>query len=194
MSNTRTQMLMEKARAAQPIDTFEEFTDEDTKQAHAMTKVARSGYGKLPVYKLTPSGCVRVQVAVQSVHEVLSSPKYSASCFDCGQDDCCAGKNDTVNDCPGRPPRLFRICPITSCRKKVYDTEPTGKFAMDEFDHSDRLDNDPNAIKDETYETSTPATRTKASMDMHLIGFHPAEATEMGVSRAREMPRLAVIS
>lgn len=186
--------LLAKARGAQPTDSFEEFADDDTRAAGMATRIARSGYGKLPVYKLTSSGCQRIYVAVQSLHEVLSHPNYAAVCFDCGEDDCCAGKNDTVNDCPGRAPRKFRICPIPSCRKKVYDNKPTGKFAMDEFDHSDRPNTDENAIQDDHYTESTPETRTKGQMDMHLIGFHPQEAMELGLSRPMETPRLAVVS
>ena len=194
MADTRAQVLLAKARSAQPEDSVDEFVDDDTKAAKAGVRVARSGYGTLPVYKLTPSGCTRIKVAVQSIHEVLLSPNYSATCFDCDQDDCCAGAGDTINDCPGRPARKFRICPVNSCRKKVYDSQPTGRYASDDFNHGDRAQDDPNAIKDDTYETSTPETRTKAAMDMHIIGFHPTEAMTMGLSKPRELPMLAVVS
>lgn len=185
-----TELLMAKAQSAQLIETVDNFVDNDTRETGSTARVARSGYGTLPVYKLTPSGVERIEVAVQSIHEVLTSPGYSATCFDCGLDECGPG----VNDCPGRPPRLFRICPVTSCRKPVYDSQPTGKHKVDEFDTSGRPETDKNAIVDDAYSLSTPESRTKAAMDLHLIGFHPAESMSMGISRPRELPTMQVVS
>ena len=178
----KSQMLMARARSAQPTETMEVFNDENT-DSNARATVARSGYGTLAVYKLTPTGVERIQVAVQSIHEVLTTPGYSAVCFDCGLDECGPG----VNDCPGREPRLFRICPINTCRKPLYDSKPTGKFKIDDFDNSGRPLEDKNAIVDDSYSLSTPESRTRAAMDMHLLGFHPAESLTMGLSKPRQL-------
>jgi hypothetical protein len=78
----------------------------------------------------------------------------------------------------------------------VYDTVPTGKFLKDEFDHSDRPEagSDPAEIKDDQYSKSTPESRTKTALDMHLIGYHPQEASDFGVSRPRQLPRMEIVS
>ena len=184
-------MLKAKARGAAVENVVEEFIDDDTKAANGKVTVSRSGFGKLPVYVLTPNGVVRRHVNIQSIEEVLRQPHYSAVCFDCGSDRC----SGEMNGCTGRPARLYRVCPVRSCSKSIYDTVPTGQFLSDEFDHADREDtgDDPNIIRDTTYSNSTPASRTKAAMDLHLIAFHSATAAELGIGRPAEMPRLAVV-
>ena len=199
MPSPKTLAMLAKARNAQPEDSTESFVDEDTVEANANVRIARSGYGTLPVYKLTPTGCIRVAVNVQSYSEVLMSNKYAAECFDCGRDDCLYATEIrgeiSTNECAGKPARLYRICPVRSCSKRIYDTAPTGKYLKDEFDRSDRADDgDENVIRDEEYSQSTPAQRTKSAMDLHIIGFHPATAMELGIGRAPEMPRLAVVN
>lgn len=161
-------------------DSTEEFIDDDTRATDAPVpaRISRSGYGTMAVFKLTPTGVTKIKVAVQSVAEVLRQPHYSAVCPDCGFAECGPGEND----CPGRPPRAYRICPVASCNKRIYDTKPTGKYLVDEFDHSGRDDgNDPNVIRDDSYNVSTPESRTKAMMDTHIVGVHPATAMEMGI-------------
>lgn len=185
----KTQALLARASSMGPEETAEDFVNDDSREQGTPAKVARSGYGTVRVYKLTPSGSVPIKVNVQSVVSVLAAG-YSPVCFDCGREDC----GDDVNDCPGRPPRKFRICPVTSCRKKIYDPQPTGKYKQDDFDNSQRATDDDNAIVDDTYSQSTPESRTKAQMDLHLIGFHAATAMEMGIGRPREMPHMTVVS
>ena len=188
MSRAREMLLAEAVNAA-ANETVEDFTDNETKQG---AKIARSGYGKLPVYKLTPTGSVRTVVAVQSIHEVLSHPDYAAECHDCGRNDCRSDRD--INACEGRPPRQYRVCPVNACSKRVYDPKPTGKFKLDEFDHSGRDMDDPNIIQDDSYTKADAASRTKSAMDLHIIGYHPATAMEMGIGRPQELPRLAVVS
>jgi hypothetical protein len=186
------ELLLARARSAQPEGTVEEYRDEDTGPKD-VARVSRSGYGTVPVYVLTSTGVTRRRINVQSIAEVLNHPDFAAECFDCGRSDCPA---EEINGCTGRPPRQFRICPVNSCKKRIYDPMPTGRFKVDEFDHSQRDDSDdPNVIRDDTYSgASTPASRTKTMMDLHIIGNHPATAMEMGIGRPAEMPRLAVVS
>ena len=193
LSRARKLLAAKNAPIQDSIDPFE---DEETRASGAAVKVSRSGYGWLPVYKLTPNGVVRIRVAVQSINQVLNSPGYAAECFDCGRDDCLfvtevPGEVST-NICAGKAKRQYRVCPVRSCRKPIYDPQPTGAFKDDEFDHSARDDSD--AIQDDAYNTSTPETRTKAALDIHVIGFHPQEAMEMGIHRQAELPRMAIVS
>lgn len=202
MGNSATELLKAKARSATPTAMEEDFSEDAQAaggDARLVARVARSGFGTLPVYKLTPSGVVRIAVAVQSINEVLSHPDYSAECQDCGRSNCMYYtqiKGEVSTDqCPGKPARQLRVCPVSSCRKRVYDPMPLGVFKVDEFDHSTRDDEgDPNIIRDEEYSNSTPATRTKAAMDLHVIANHPTEALQMGLSRPAELPRLQVVS
>ena len=200
MAGNNAAALLAKARSAQPEDSTESFVDADTQDSNAAVRVARSGYGILPVYVLTPTGCVRRGINVQSVNEVLSRPGYAAECFDCGSTSCMyrteiRGEIST-NQCAGKPSAQYRICPERSCSKRIYDPLPTGRFLLDDFDHSDREDDgdDPNVIRDDEYAPPSPATRTKSAMDMHIIAFHPARAMDLGIGRPPEMPRLAVVS
>ena len=50
-------------------------------------------------------------------------------------------------------------------------------------------DDDPNIIHDEAYETTTPASRTKAALDAHLWARHPAEARALQIQRLAEPSR-----
>jgi len=188
--------MLAKARQAQPSNSRENFIDNDTKSADANVSITRDGYGHATVYKLTPTGCVRIAIAVQSIGSVLSTPGYAPECFDCGRDDCLyvtqvRGEVST-NECEAKAARPYRACPVRSCRKPIYDSAPTGKFLSDEFDHSGRVIE--GAIDDDEYNTSTPASRTKAAMDLHLIGFHPQEAMEMGIQKPRELPRMELVN
>lgn len=194
--NKAAEMLRAQARSATTEETSEDFNDAEN-GGHA--RIARSGYGTLPVYKLTPTGSVRIAVAVQSINEVLSHPDYSAACHDCGSDRCLyrtqiKGEVST-NECPNKPPVQARVCPVRSCQKRIQDDMPTGLYKTDEFDHSNRNDDDdPNIIRDEEYSATTPGTRTKARLDLHIIANHPTEALQMGLSRPAALPTLAVVS
>ena len=196
----RTTMLLNAAKNAQREGSSESFVDADTQEMGLPNgvRVARSGYGRMAVYVLTPTGCVRRAINVQSVNDVLEDPKYAFECFDCGRDDCMyatevRGETST-NECKGKASRQYRICPEGSCRKRIYDTRPTGKFSQDEFDHSRRDDTgDPNVIGNEDLGTVSPADFTLSKMELHVIAFHPELARTMNLKKAEELPRLAVV-
>lgn len=176
-ANIRTSVLLARARGATPIETEEPYETDETKDSGIRATVARSGYGTLPVYKLTPSGCTRIEVAVQGIEAVLMQRGYAAECFDCHSDKC----NGEPNGCPGRPKKVFRVCPVLSCGKHIYDAKPTGAYLTDEFDHSDRPQEE-GMIDDGRYSQSTPESRTAAQMDYHLWGYHETEAAGMGIT------------
>ena len=191
--NTATAALRAKARSATMQTTTEVFEDENTQQQGTPARVARSGYGALAVYKLTPTGCVRIAVNVQSIDEVLSRPGYSATCFDCGRNDCLYDTSIrgeiSTNKCDGKPSRVYRICPEGTCRKRIYDTRPTGEFLVDEFDHSNRDDsNDPNVIGNDDLPKQTPEQFTLSKLEMHVLGFHPELARTLGMRKGEELP------
>lgn len=184
---TKAQLLLaQNTPDVANADTVEDYSDEDVRSSPMPTtaSVARSGVRSVGVYKLTPTGCQRVMVAAHSLAQVLRDG-YSPVCFDCGTDTCPGG----INDCPGRPPKKFRVCPVESCRKRIYDPKPTGKFKEDEFSNAGRVAarDDANAIDDGAYDTSTPETRTRAMLDMHIIGYHRDRAMELGL-KAPELP------
>ena len=75
------------------------------------------------------------------------------------------------NLCSAREPVAVRVCPV--CQKRIYDNVRFGAAA--------EADGDLNVVQDESYQQSTGATRTKASLDLHLWTRHPREAQMMGV-------------
>lgn len=179
------------ARSSQPFESNEVFkldAGEKTELSAMGLEVAatinRTGYGLYPLFKLTPSGSVKIHVAIQSVPEILKQDHYSTRCFDCGDEDC----TGEINGCPGRTKRLYRVCPVISCRKRVYDPQPTGMRLTDDFDRTDRASEDEEfAIKDEAYSKSTPESRTKTEMDFHIAGYHPSEAASYGINVVNRM-------
>lgn len=160
-----------------------EYADEDIGDSMLAERpsITHTRPGKVRVYKLTPSGSVPILVSVQSLvgrEGVLNSPNYSAVCFDCGSDQCGEGQNA----CPGRPPRKFRVCPIQTCGKRVYDPKPTGRYLQtDGMSREAADDEDESAIKDEAYDQSTPEIRTKVLLDRHIVGYHEQEAIALGL-------------
>ena len=85
-----------------------------------------------------------------------------------------SGQHSTdPNLCTARDPVAVRECP--ACGKRIYDnvgfTENTDQ----------KGEVDVNVIREEAYDQSTGASRTKASLDLHLWQKHPRQAQMMGV-------------
>lgn len=130
--------------------------------------------GLVYMYRHEPYGWRRVRVTLASVAELLRSG-YLPYCGDCG------GTHDEgINSCPKREPRLYRTCPVPTCRKKVYDIEE----ARPNFDEVD----DPSAIKDDSYSLATPELRTKARLDAHIRAYHESQAVSLGLFGPAAMP------
>lgn len=75
------------------------------------------------------------------------------------------------NLCAASDPVAVRVCPV--CQKRIYDNI--------RFTEQAEEDGDVNVIREEAYENSTGASRTKASLDLHLWIRHSRQAQMMGV-------------
>ena len=75
------------------------------------------------------------------------------------------------NSCPAREPVAVRICPV--CGKRIFDN-------MVRTLHKGAPDMDPNIIPDE-YEDTTPATRTRLQLNVHMWVRHPQQAQMRGL-------------
>jgi hypothetical protein len=95
---------------------------------------------------------------------------WKVSCPECGERDC-TGK---PNECSGNMGIKFRRCP--QCGKTIYD-DPVAFGATFQADSEDE-----NEVVDDAYLEASPATRTKALLDRHILAYHPAEAAFLGVA------------
>ena len=75
------------------------------------------------------------------------------------------------NACPAREPVAVRICPV--CGKRIFDN-----MVMTVYEGNP--DADPNVIPDE-YENTTPATRTRLQLNVHMWVRHPQQAQMRGL-------------
>ena len=150
---------------------------------HQQAVVTHQTAAKRRLYKPTPHGYTPREVPVSHLAQNVKNG-WLAACPDCGRTDCQA--NGDPNDCTGRPPRLFRVCPIASCggvqgdgtfrRHRMYDPLPTGTVAGREAETAS-----PFEIDDGAYDQSTPETRTLATFRAHMLAFHPQESPTYGV-------------
>ena len=127
--------------------------------------------GTVTMYKPTPQGFFPRTVTKASTPQLLNEG-WLPRCPDCG-----GSHGPEPNVCTGKDPVAIRICPV--CGKKQPDNSPFEVI----FD-----DDDPNVIRDEAYENSTPATRTKAQLDLHLWTRHPQEARALNIAPLPEVP------
>lgn len=126
---------------------------------------------KVTMYKPTPQGYRPRLIPSANIGLAVRSG-WLAACPDCGRSNCMA--NGDQNDCPGRAPRLYRTCPIASCRKKFHDTlEIEGARDLNAA-------LDPNEIPDDLASRSTPEARTWTELSAHLMAVHPKEAPRYG--------------
>ena len=77
------------------------------------------------------------------------------------------------NLCKAKDPVAVREGPV--CQKRIYDNVGFTENADQEGEE------DVNVIREEAYDQSTGASRTKASLDLHLWQKHPRQAQMMGV-------------
>ena len=190
--NVRSAILIQAARASQTTNTE---VVKDPESVVAPMNVTHTRYGRFPVYKLTDKGCVRIEINAQSLGEVLSQPNYSDVCFDCQRGDCLyetqVPGEISNNTCEGKPARMSRICREPSCRKRIYDPVPTGKY-LDEVFSEARATGTDGILDDDELDQSTPQSRTLARLKLHIIAFHTDMAAELNLSSV-ELPRLAVV-
>lgn len=94
---------------------------------------------------------------------------YLPNCPDCGSTTCGEGPGE---QCPKRTPRMYRRCPVLSCRKPFPD-DPM--MTEDDLNGEDAAD-DPMLINDDSFVNSTPETRTRAMLDNHMLWYHKQES------------------
>lgn len=141
---------------------------------HQAATITHQTAGKVRVYKPTPQG-YSPRIVPASNLPMLIRAGWLAACPDCGRANCSV--NGDLNDCPAREPRRFRTCPISTCRKRIWDPIAIGQVEFDEEGH----ERDPNEINDGAYDLSTPETRTLAMWRAHMLAFHPQESPTYGV-------------
>jgi hypothetical protein len=168
---TRTMSELDHFRAERgrraPVE--EEIAVPSDMKGKASGDVAWTAPPLVRMYKLNRMGNYDAFPIPEGNVEACWKAGYLSACPDCERDDC--GVDGT--DCTAREPRLRRICPVPSCRK-VFRDEPLAG-SMDD----DPETRDPAVIQDDAYAVSTPATRTKAMLDMHMLYYHQQEALSL---------------
>src|SRR3990167_5972136 len=146
-------------------------TSETVRQGDDAAVVGRTGPALVQVYKPTPYGYKPVLVPSSNLAWVVSQG-YLEQCPDCG--GLCEAD---MNSCPGRAKIPYRVCPVASCRKPVFDNVGSAPDAVGPNP------DDPSLIKDDSYLESTPELRTKAALDAHMAAYHATEAPALAPRR-----------
>mgnify|MGYP001578805419 CR=1 FL=1 len=130
--------------------------------------------GTVIMYKPTETqGFVPRRVSVSSLRLLLRQG-WHEFCPDCKSEhlDRNGEASTDPNLCSARPPVAVRECPV--CRKRIYDNQGIPKREVTTADPYD-----PNLIPDEA-PASTPESRTRIQLDLHLWSKHPRQAQMMG--------------
>lgn len=88
----------------------------------------------------------------------------------CG--DCNGQHSGRPNDCPGREPLQYRVCPQAGCSKEFFDIE---------LEEDEESPDDPMRIVDAQSKPTTSAERTMSRMNQHIRAFHEGLAYERGL-------------
>ncbi len=129
--------------------------------------------GTLIMYKPTETqGYVPKTVSVSAIR-LLIRQGWHETCPECHKKHINKDGQESTdpNLCSARDPVAVRVCSV--CSKRIYDN--VGLFK--EADTED----DPNVIEDDAYDLSTPASRTQASLNVHLWVRHTRQAQMMNV-------------
>lgn len=168
---TEEQILIAEEATRGTVSTKEALADlvgpEEKELVGEGSTVTHKVHGRVAVWKLTPQGWQRREIPGTAVSQALASG-MKARCQDCG-----GTCGDGVNDCPGREPVAFRSCPV--CGRPIYDLD-----IMPPNDDGEPADAE---IRDDSFITTTPAIRTKAKLEAHMLAYHQAEAAAYGIVR-----------
>lgn len=133
--------------------------------------------GRVRLWLLTANGSVPRWVSNNGNHlQVALRNGMATNCHDCGGEH-----GEGINDCPGRPKRQYRPCPV--CGKKMFDPKVTGATAKQDGRQVIGVDDDgapilgtverdPMAISNDDLGNSTPASRTTSLVRRHVGAFH----------------------
>ena len=168
------QMLISQAQATPPQVTTQDLRDVMDKETVGDDRgvVSHTKPSKVRVYKPTPYGYKAREIPVTNLAQALEGG-FLPHCPDCNEAgipgaDC----GDGPNDCPNREKRMYRVCPVPQCGKKIHDY-------LQDIEVTD--EDDEMKIVDDSYMQSTPELRTKSVMDKHMLVLHPNEAAAAGI-------------
>lgn len=123
---------------------------------------------RITLYRPVPQGYyVPAEIPIDNVMRCRDAG-YLTECPDCGTTDC----GPDPNTCTGRAPIPYRTCPVAGCNegrgKKIYDDPLQGRSEDDAGEGE---------IVDDAFNTTTPAQRTKALLERHILLCHPGAAS-----------------
>ncbi len=135
-------------------------------------KTTHTGPSAIIMYKPSGSGYSPRRVSVSSLR-VLIKNGWREFCPDCNAHHLDKDGEDSTdpNLCKARDPVAVRICRV--CGKRIYDNM--------QFPEHEEGAEDPNVLTDESYEVSTPQSRTQAALNLHYWVRHPRSAQIMNV-------------
>lgn len=150
------------------VTTRDRSTDEDGNPV--VTEHTRPGTAVM--YKPTAHGYEPRTVSGSAIRMLLRQGWYEF-CPDCNDQHSLDGvPSKDPNLCAARTePVMGRICPV--CQKHIYDNM--------RFSEEAEASRDPNVIPNTDYQNTTPDSRTKAALDLHLWTKHARQAQMMGV-------------
>ncbi len=141
----------------------------------ATVKTTHTRPGTKIMYKPTEHQGYMPKTVSGSAIEMLLGQGWFEFCPDCNSEH--LNKDGVAstdpNLCSAREPLAVRVCPV--CSKRIYDNM---RFDKPDTEGGD----DSNVIKDESYADSSPADRTKVSLDLHLWVRHPRQAQMMKIA------------
>ena len=141
--------------------------------------------GMVVIYHPVTWGWESVKVPIPSLASCLNRG-FTVECGDCGGNCSPDPMNPTPNACPGRAKFATRRCP--KCTKLIYDFDARNIHPVALENQVLGRDTEEADIQDDSYERATPASRTKAKLDEHILAYHPSDATVYGIGGAD--PRL----
>ena len=130
--------------------------------------------GTLVMYKPTEGQGYVPRVVSGSAVRLLLRQGWQEFCPDCKQRHIDKDGNESTdpNLCSAREPVAVRVCRV--CDKRIYDNQG---FRFE----GDKGTGDPNVIEDDVFAETTPADRTRASLNLHYWVRHPRQAQMMGL-------------
>ena len=131
--------------------------------------------GTLTMYKPTETQGYAPRTVSSTAIRMLLKQGWAEHCPECNGEH--LDKNGTPssdpNLCKARPSVKVRVCRV--CQKRIYDNV---RFSEEVVGAED----DPNVIVDDTYDVSTPESRTTIMLNLHYWLRHPRQAQMMGVA------------
>ncbi len=152
------------------VTTVEETEGEDG----SPVKTTHTRPGTKVMYKPTEHQGYQAKTVAGSAVGMLLGQGWFEFCPDCNSEH--LNKDGVAstdpNLCSAREPLAVRVCPV--CQKRIYDNVRSAEGEQDT--------GDVNVIADDSYAKSTGATRTRASLDLHIWVRHPRQAQQMNLA------------